>query len=178
MHRNHAGFTLIELMITIVIAAVLLVIAVPGFQDFIVNNRIVAQTNELVADLALARSEAIKRGAAVTVCAANDASGCDTAAGTNWTAGRLILVDANSNGTIDAGDVALRFSEAIRGNITLTVAGPDPDWRIQYLPSGIVDAGDDATFTLCQVNYNSSTVAIGVTGRTTTTKSALKAAAC
>lgn len=62
------GFTLIELMITIVVLAVLLGIAVPSFQETIRLNRTAAVNNDLIAALQLARSEAIRRGQAVRFC--------------------------------------------------------------------------------------------------------------
>lgn len=63
----HAGFTLIELMVTISIAAILLAIGIPSFQAIFENNRLATQANELITAVNLARSEAIKRGADVTI---------------------------------------------------------------------------------------------------------------
>ena len=69
--KNHKsdprGFTLIELMVTISIAAILLAIGVPSFQAIIENNRLATQSNELITAVSLARSEAIKRGADITM---------------------------------------------------------------------------------------------------------------
>ena len=64
------GFSLIELMITIVVAAVLLAVAVPSFRNLILSNELTTTTNEWVTAVNLARSEAIKRSAAVVVCGA------------------------------------------------------------------------------------------------------------
>jgi type IV fimbrial biogenesis protein FimT len=61
------GFTLVELMITLAVAAVLLTVAVPSFQAVFQNNRLVSQVNELVTAINLARNEAIKRGVNVTL---------------------------------------------------------------------------------------------------------------
>lgn len=94
---KHSGFTLIELMITITVAAVLLGIAVPSFTSLLINNRLNSQANEMVAMFGLARSEATKRGAEVRV-AAQDA--------TDWAKGWRVLVDNNKDGDFnDAEDI-------------------------------------------------------------------------
>ena len=56
------GFTLIELMITLVIAIVVLSLGIPGIARLKQNSELTTLTNELVSALSLARSEAIKRG--------------------------------------------------------------------------------------------------------------------
>ena len=59
MRNRTAGFTLIELMVTMVILALVATIAIPGFGRLIDNNRLVSGTNLLVSSIKLARSEAI-----------------------------------------------------------------------------------------------------------------------
>lgn len=67
------GFTLLELMVTIAVLAILTTIAIPNFRDLVQNNRVTTQANELVSALTFARTEAVKRGrnVVVTVAAAN-----------------------------------------------------------------------------------------------------------
>jgi len=65
--KKHTGFTLVELMITLVIAAILLAVAIPSFKTLFESNRLATQANELIGVVNLARSEAIKRGANVTI---------------------------------------------------------------------------------------------------------------
>ena len=63
----HAGFTLIELMIAITVAAVLLVVGIPSFQYAVLNGRVKTAASDFHISLLLARSEAIKRGVNITV---------------------------------------------------------------------------------------------------------------
>ena len=65
------GFTLVELMVTLTVLAILVGVALPSFRDMILNNRRTAIVNDLVSSLLLARSEAIKRGQPVSVCASS-----------------------------------------------------------------------------------------------------------
>lgn len=65
--RNERGFTLIELMITIIVLAILTAAALPSFRSFIVNQRIKTASFDLMALLTFTRSEAIKRNANVTL---------------------------------------------------------------------------------------------------------------
>jgi len=76
-----------ELMLTLVIAATLMGVAVPAFRGVINSNRVLTQSNDIVAALNLARSEAITRNATITVCAADNATStsCNITA-TNWPA--------------------------------------------------------------------------------------------
>ena len=161
MLRN--GFTLIELIVTIAVAGILLALAAPSFQSLLISNRITAQTNDLVSDLAFARSEAIKRGVTVTACFANTPTTCG--AGINWTAGWIVFVDTGTAGDA-TGDTILRTHEALRGNSTLT-ATVTGNHFISYFPSGTVDAAE--TFTLCNAAVQGRTVAISASGRVNTT---------
>lgn len=69
-HRSD-GFTLVELMVTLAVAAILLGIAVPSFRDMLERNRIAAQSNELLGGLQTARSEAIRKNATHRFCSSS-----------------------------------------------------------------------------------------------------------
>lgn len=90
------GVTLIELMVVIAISAILLAVGVPMMTSFVDRNRVATQVNELIADMALTRSEALARRGRVILCrSANPTSAaaqCDGAS-TDWNGGWIIFVD-------------------------------------------------------------------------------------
>lgn len=119
--NNQYGFTLVELMVTLVVAAILAMLAAPSFTDLIRNNRLTTQTNYFVTALSTARSEAVKRNQRVVLCKRNAAgTQCDNAV--SWQSGWLVFEDANADGDIDAGDSIIRVFEALRNGYTLVPA--------------------------------------------------------
>ena len=78
--REQGGFTLLELMVTLAVASILAVIALPSFRDLLRKNQVSSANNALLADLSYARSEAITRGNIVSICPSSDGATC-TAAG-------------------------------------------------------------------------------------------------
>ncbi len=167
-HTRRSGFTLIELMVTLSVLVILLALAAPSLQSLARNNRITGLTNDLVSALNIARSEAVKRGARITVCkSANPevaAPTCST--GANWQNGWLIFVD-NSGvvGTFDATDVRLKVGQPSGGQATVTADTAFADF-ISYLPSGASSAS--ANMVVCLEGV-SRTISINTTGRIQTT---------
>ncbi len=116
------GVTLIELMVVLAISAILLAVGVPMFATFVDRNRVAAEVSELIADLALTRSEALARRARVGMCASTDptASGATCAAGA-WTHGWIVYVDNGATiGTRDAGEEVIRVHTRSAPDITMT----------------------------------------------------------
>jgi len=104
--RSSRGFTLIELMVTVTVLAIVLSIAVPGFTDLMRSNSAQSQSSAIAAALNLARSEAARRGAAVAVVA--DANG--------WVQGWRVGLDANRDGDLsDSGDLLIRQFPPLSG---------------------------------------------------------------
>lgn len=145
--QKYVGFTLIELVITLTIAAILLTVAVPGMGRFINNNRLSTSTNDFVGDLNLARSEALKRGAKAGVCKSGGATAC-AGGGTAWQAGWIVFADVDGNDTWSASDVLLRSRDALPPSTALTVSSGSND-PIIYGSQGQVVRGAPDTYTVC-----------------------------
>lgn len=97
--RGNRGFTLIELLIVITIVAILMAIGIPSYQTVITSNNISSEVNALAFDMNHARSEAIKNGTPVSVCA-SDTSGagpytCSTSL--SWSGGWITLASTPAN---------------------------------------------------------------------------------
>jgi len=116
--NRQAGFNLLELMITIMIAAIVLGIGVPSFTAFIDNNRMAAASNDLVTAIHTARTEAVKRRAPATLCASGNwdaaAPACDFGAD-----GWIVFADLDGDATVDAGETVV-FRRAPFEDIQLT----------------------------------------------------------
>jgi type IV fimbrial biogenesis protein FimT len=117
MPKRYAnGFTLVELMVTVAIVAILLAVALPSFQSSFRSNRVATTTNELLASLSLARSEALRNTRGAAVCTSANGTAC----GGGWNNGWLVWRDNDGDGTVDAGEPVIRYSQA---KTALAIAG-------------------------------------------------------
>lgn len=126
------GYSLVELMVTLSVAATLAAVAVPAFGTLVQDHRRTTIVNELMATLMFARSEAAKRGRPVVVCGFDDANGngsLDPAeqrcSGHDWSDGWIAAAwnDADGDGVVDDAELAeapLRQHVIDRGQVTVT----------------------------------------------------------
>ena len=142
MKRLNQGFTLLELMITLAIVAVLMTIALPSMQDFIKNERLVTQLNSLLSHLQYARSEAVTRHQQVVLCASDNGSTCTTG---DWQDGWIMFADTDASGGVSGTDSILKVKDALEGDTTLSSTGGK---RVIYDDRGF-SPNSNATFSLC-----------------------------
>lgn len=103
---RNTGFTLIELMVAVAVLAILTALALPSFQGTLRSNRIATTTNELLASISMARSEAIRSTHGGGVCTSTDGKACDDGA---WNAGWLVWTDSNGNEELDDSEPVIRY---------------------------------------------------------------------
>ena len=152
--RQDSGLTLIELMVTISILAILMVVAIPSFQSMIASSNLTTSTNDLSNTLAQARSNAIRLGGRVTVCKSSNGTQCATTG--NWEQGWIVFNDPTRSGTtanVDADEVITFVAPAQPGGIVingnLNYISYAADGQTKQMSVGSVQNG---TLRVCNTN--------------------------
>jgi type IV fimbrial biogenesis protein FimT len=160
------GFTLMEMLIAVSMAAILMGVAAPGFRSLLQQSRQESRLNELTGALNYARSEAIKRSSRVSVCARSSNTSC----GTNWDKGWLVYIDNAANpGVIDASESVLKVASALPAGFEVTnsaiVQGASDAIQRSYVrfgPRGLSNWRGSGTFTFCDERGTRAARAINV----------------
>lgn len=167
-YNKNQGFSSVELLITMVVAAILLAVAAPNFSEAMLNSRQVVKTNELMSSLRLARSEAIKRSTRTAVCARETNTSC----GGDWSNGFIVFVDDGATaGTIEDGEQVLRVAQAIEGGswilnrarLVNTSEAPLQRAHIRFGPRGNSHWRGSGYFAICDGRGQESARAINIT---------------
>lgn len=152
--EERAGFTLVELVVTLATAAVLLVLVVPNLNDATLNGKLRSQANAFLATLHLARSEAIKRNERVVVCKSADGETCEVGNGSGgWDQGWMVFHDPNNNGVQANDENIIERHQPLVFGFSLT-GNANVDDYISFSPSGATmltsGAFQSGTLTLCR----------------------------
>ena len=142
--RNTLGFTLIELMMTLAVIAILIACAAPAFGNLVSGTGTRAARSNLVAALNTARILAASKTAHVVVCPSADGEYCGHT--TEWQHGWLVFVDANRDDARDPGEELLAVGE--RQPEGVAIVSTSGRTHVDYRPDGIT-TGSHVTFTVC-----------------------------
>lgn len=165
-----AGFTLIELMVTVTVLALLTTVGLPSLQKMVERSATNEQANTLLQSITLARTEAIKRNAAVTLCSSTSAeSGTPSCANQpDWGSGWLVFLDRNDDGdfSADEADVLIRAQGSFPQGASMKQNGSVN--HLIFRATGILHSGR-STFTILAASGNPQSarcLIISSTGRT------------
>ena len=159
--RTH-GFTIIELLITIVIAGIVTLVVLPGMQNLMSSERLTSYTNSLLSDMMFARSKSVEENRFVFLCASNDQANCTNS---DYQQGWIVLIDTNDDGAPDAGVQLIKVQQNITGDIAYSLS--DPGLTVVTFDDRGFTPNNTGTFSVCDERGNESakTLTITPTGR-------------
>lgn len=171
------GLTLVELLVTMALVAILMAAGAPAMQQFLAQRAVVAQADTLVSSLRFTRSEALKTGRPVTMClSANTDDAAPTCAANapdaGWASGWLVFVDENADGDVDDEDQRLRVEQGFANRSGGVATNPAGRVRVTFQPNGLA-TGFNARFTFLprmtgsedEINANTVIACLATTGR-------------
>jgi len=134
-NKNQAGFTLYEVLTTMLIVGVVLSLGVPNMQSFRQNSRMTAAANDLHSSFHLARTEATRAKAPITICASADSMAVLPTCAGGLGAGWIVFEDTNGDITVDADEPVLRRFPPVANGIVINTVGPDD--YFSFAPTGL-----------------------------------------
>lgn len=163
--NSRSGFTLVELLVTLAVAAILLTVAVPSFRTFVQNAQLASTADGFLGAIQRARSEAITRGDPVILCRTGDPStrtcrakepdGSDNQSN-DWTPGWLMYVKEGYTGsggvsgdyTGGSGETLIKAGEPASGGATITSDSDGNQW-LAFFPDGSLNESGTVQYAVC-----------------------------
>jgi len=122
--RTQTGFTLYELLITMLIVGVVLSLGIPNMSEFTANSRMTSSANDLHASFQLARSEAARAKTNITICPSADPMGAAANCDGTWEQGYIVFLDDDGDlNRAGATETVLRAHGEIADGVTFAIAG-------------------------------------------------------
>ena len=169
---SSGGFTLVELLITISLLAIVLAVGIPSFQDLIRSNQASALGVEFSHDVSRARSEAISTNRCVKMCQSTAGSGTCATSGNDWQRGWVIFaLPASCNLAANTNVPGARLLGVRYGNApSFTLAAAPAQAHLVFDPRGVMLAGGNAHYVLNFVpegagSRHSRSICVSASGR-------------
>lgn len=158
---TRTGFTLVELLMTLAIGAIVLMLAAPSLGNLLASTRMATAEGAIADSLNHARTEAIMHNGRVLVCPSIDARHCLPSH--EWQHGWLIADDADGDGQPDGDVPTIAMLPALpAGTRVITSTGRR---RVSFHPNGSA-AGTNARFTVCHARqHDGKAVVVSNAGR-------------
>lgn len=159
--NRQQGFTLLELIVTMGIAAIVMVIALPSLQSVVNNGRISSARDGVANAIKMARSEAVYSKIPTTICASADQQSCSGTG--DWDNGWIVFNDADADGELDAGDVLV---DVFYGSGAVTIGAGSGGGTITFQSSGVKTnvAVDSIGFCDPNAELHGKSLSVGATG--------------
>ncbi|GAA6205897.1 GspH/FimT family pseudopilin [Thalassotalea sp. SU-HH00458] len=142
----HQGFTLIELLVSVSIIGVLMMIAIPNLNSYLVESRVDNEISELHRLILTARNTAINSGKNVTLCPLSTSNVC----GTDWKKELTVFNNTADNTKFDStNEQVIKVKAAIKTNDSLTLN----QTSLVYSPTGRLISGNNSVFIYCPKDY-------------------------
>lgn len=126
------GFTLIELMVTLAVAAIILVFASNSVYQLYKKNQVTTDVNRIVAQLNFARTAAVNKGVPVTICPSPDGKNCST----NWASGMLVFIDTHRDRQFTHVEKILHYFPKFAAGVQVDFKSFQGDQALTFLPTG------------------------------------------
>ena len=137
------GFSMLELMITLSVASILLITAIPSFQQFTFRQHMKAALASLHNDLMMARNEAVHLNMRVVSCPGSPSTGCSDTS--DWSTGWIVFADSNADRQHQADETIIRHGQGIE-NLDIHSSSGRTD--IRFFPNGSAP-GSNGSITFC-----------------------------
>ena len=161
---RQSGFTLVELLTTLVVMITIIAAGVPAMQKFLASQYMVSAVNTVSSHLHLARSEAVKRGLRAVLCPSLDGESCVKSR--QWQRGFILFADENANLKREAGEELLRRFQSNNKKSQIRITSTEGRRWIRYQATGEAP-GSNLTITFCDTSdfVDPKAIIISNTGR-------------
>jgi type IV fimbrial biogenesis protein FimT len=155
--KTQTGFTLYELLTTMLIVGIVLSLGIPNMQSFRQNSRMTAAANDLHSSFHLARSEAARSKTNITICASADPFAATPVCSGELEAGWVVFEDRNGDIAVNGADSVLKRFPPVHTSIDINTTGPDDYFSFASTGLGrgnVTGTAPVATMMLCDGRGN------------------------